>query len=219
MTSRSVKPWVKLNARDASIIKPYRYLTSRNGIEKSRQYWTLAGKYSALDDQSEIVQMVKSGLITQDQYYGSEIDTNAYNISKNVFKKEYPQSHLYEGDIVSNMTQAYSIGMFRPEIVYIDTKREPERASELTVRVLDICNKTSGRTLMFVNAVAINPRRRKVYTYKEWISVFSSDHLRWCMYNGGWDHAVFQDGNGILYPGNDGKAKSTMLTVILCRNI
>lgn len=211
--------WAKTNAREVSIIKPYRYLTGRNCIEKSCQYWTLAGRYSSFDNQSEIVQMVKSGIITPDQYHGSEIDANAYNISKNVFRKEYPQSHLYEGDIVSNMTQAYSIGRFRPEIIYIDTKSEPERASELAVRVLDICNQTSGRTIMFVNAVAINPRRRKVYTYEEWISVFSSDHLRWCMHNGGWRHAVFQDGNGILYPGNDGRAKSTMLTVVLCRNI
>jgi hypothetical protein len=210
--------WVKTNARDVSIIKPYRDLTHRFSIEG--QYWTLAGKYSSMNNQSEIVQMVNSGLITQDQYYGSEIDPNIYNLSKDALKADYPQAHLYEGDIINHMTQAYSRGEFCPEIIYIDTKNEPERASELVVRVLDICNHTVGRTLIFANAIAINTRRRKVYTYEEWIAVFGSDHLRWCMRDGGWKHAMFDDGSaGILYPGNDGRAKSTMLTVILYRNI
>jgi hypothetical protein len=111
--------WSKSSAREESIILPYRDLTGRISIERSRQYWTLAGKYLSLNSNSEIVQMVDSGLITPNQYYGSEIDNDAYKVSKDVFQKEYPQSHLYEGDIVSNMTKAYSIGTFRPEIIYI----------------------------------------------------------------------------------------------------
>lgn len=112
----------KQQARLATIIQPYRDLFAQK-ISADRQYWTFCGLHADDDGKlrkgSELDQMVTSGLIESNQFFGVEIDSVTANKNRQIVT----DANWIEGDFYQKCVGAGK--SFQPAIVNLDTTKMP----------------------------------------------------------------------------------------------
>lgn len=138
----------KMRAR-AENVALYRRLTGLRAIPEDRGYWTLCNLQPP-EKGSEIVQLVKAGLIKPSQFHG--VDWDSAIIAQN--KVWHPEAHWFSGDWLEVLE---SIIGFKPGLIYLDSTAfaDNHRASEMTVKTMMRC--PTG-TVLIVNVMMNDPR-------------------------------------------------------------
>jgi hypothetical protein len=114
------KEWttqVKISSRQSNIIDYYRHFFN-NKIPDDRQYWTLCGECVSnknLKKGSEPDQMIKSGLISANQFFGVEIDDQIYKINSSC-----KSCNFLHGELFNKILQAHNNQTFNPSIINCD---------------------------------------------------------------------------------------------------
>jgi hypothetical protein len=149
----------KAAQRFETVIEIYRRITGRRSIPYNRQYWTLCGLYDSLKEGMELVQVVNEGFAKPIQFYATEAIKDVCRESSRVIGRQYPEAHIFEGDLVRVMDEHLTKKKLNPEVVYVDTISEPRKAIALLADVIGIVNYTSGFTMVVCNMIRENPRR------------------------------------------------------------
>lgn len=143
----------KVMAR-AENIRLYRAITGRNSIPRDRGYWTLCNTQPR-EEGSEIVQMVSSGMIFNNQFFG--VDNSAELIAQN--RLWHPKATWIAGEWVSVISKHPD---FNPGMVYLDTTSfaDHDNAVRLTVSTMLRCK---AGTVLLANVMLNDPRSRKTF--------------------------------------------------------
>jgi len=116
----------KMEAREQTIILPYRELYKRQSIPKDKQYWTMSGSYEDSNHnpiKGEFHQVEEAGLISENQFHAIDIDSKI--IEQN--SSYYPNLNWHCGDFLETMKN-YSIDSdFNSAIINCDNVRLPAR--------------------------------------------------------------------------------------------
>jgi hypothetical protein len=144
---------IKFNARGECLIRFFREKTRIKNIPSDKQFWSLCNQQSKRPS-SEINQLVKSGLITKEQYYG--VDRDIRNIRQN--KKNHPKANWFHGewDVILRKHRA----MFNPSLIFLDSTSLAGTASIIQT-AHDTMLMSPPRTFLFVNIMLNNPRDPK----------------------------------------------------------
>ena len=108
----------KIKARE-QVVDIYRKLMNRHSIPNERGYWTLCNKQPNVDG-SEIVQLVKCGLIQKKQFFGVDYDLNDDGIIE-FNSKQHPEANWFNGEWLDVLEENYD--QFNPALVYFDYTR------------------------------------------------------------------------------------------------
>jgi hypothetical protein len=115
-----------------------------------------------------LIQLVDSGLITDDQYVGVEGNEQWYYENlKVVANSPYKCAKLFHGEITDIMDQELGKGKFNPGIVYLDTISEPKHGSKRLVQTLGMLKYAKGPVLLVWNVVIRNGRANRSYSWQE----------------------------------------------------
>ena len=155
----------KKQARIETVIAPA-FEMFPDGIPKDKQYWTLCAEQ--IDDEgSEMTQLVSSGLISQEQYYG--IDSSKTLIEGN--QKRFPRATWIHGDFYWCMS---SFAKFNPAVIYLDTTGGIQTEKQNIVNVLNLLiTRDLHDVLVIVNVIM---KHRAIQdTVKGIMEVFEND--------------------------------------------
>jgi hypothetical protein len=114
------KEWtneIKIKSRKSNIIDYYRSYFGEK-VPENKQYWTLCGKCvenGDLQENTEPDQMIKSGLITENQFFGVELDPHIFNILKTC-----KICNFLNGDIYKVILNSHNKQQFNPAIINCD---------------------------------------------------------------------------------------------------
>lgn len=131
----------KCKAREDTIILPYQKHFSRRVLPKGMQYWTLCGrsahektheKAGQIVENCEFYQLVKSGFIKPEQFYGVESRPKIAQDNP----KAHASAHWLHGDLYKEMNKMHSAGTFRPGIINVDLVSFPKKGSNLVADIL-----------------------------------------------------------------------------------
>lgn len=148
---------IKVEAREECLIRFFREQTGSISIPPSKQFWSLCNKQSKRKN-SEINQLISSGLITIGQYYG--VDRDVRNIRNN--KKNHPEANWFYGEWDSIIRKQQKI--FNPAIVFLDSTSMAGTDS-LIQSTYDTMLQCPSGTFIFVNVMLNNPRDpKKIFT-------------------------------------------------------
>jgi hypothetical protein len=199
----------KMRARRETIIGPYRQHFSHS-LPESKQYWTMCATHT--DDQGELLQgseldqMLKSGIIILDQFYGVDIEADIIEANA----AGIPGPHWHHGDLMDEMSSALRDGKFNPGIVNCDHLLMPHSGGAAYVsRCLQFLADQND-LLMVANLILEPPYNEAICTPGEYI-----DEL--------WKHAQFQDAmrrgwqydDAVYVYGGTGRRSSTVLGSIV----
>jgi len=153
----------KVESRIQTIILPGRRLYGKS-IPKDKQYWTLCGQHWKKDETGKITkaegefgQIIKSKLITKDQFYGVDRDENTIKLNKQF----YPNVNWYCGDFKGTMSNASIEGTFNPAIINFDSTTGIEWGiSYLKPLLMFIDYNVNDKLLLLVNLLFKNPYRK-----------------------------------------------------------
>lgn len=141
----------KFKAREENIAI-YRRLTGNTSIPSGRGYWTLCNLQPPTD-KSEIVQLVKAGMISKRQFFGVDMDTSI--IAKN--RQWHPDANWLAGEWLEVLWKEEE---FNPGMVYLDTTSfvDSTISIRLASQTMDMCPQG---TVLLVNAMLTDPRSRR----------------------------------------------------------
>lgn len=105
----------KIKARE-QIIGCYRKLTGLNSIPQDCGYWTFCARQENVEG-AEIVQLVNSGLILKNQFYGIDYDLKNEGIIE-YNRQQHPEANWFKGDWLEIIEENYEL--FNPAIIYFD---------------------------------------------------------------------------------------------------
>lgn len=157
-------------------IQFFRSKTGLKSIPKGQYYLTLCGLQTE-DPTSEINQLVKTGFIKKEQYYG--IDRDKETIKRN--RKAHPEAKWFHGEweVFLCTKKIY------PAMIYLDTTHfvGADKIIKLTKFTMNYC--PSG-TFLFVNVMLNNPHHHSKFVYdkeefvkKLGISMTETKHNNW----------------------------------------
>lgn len=141
----------KRKARIETVIKPALSVFP-NGLPKNKQYWTLCAE-QVRHDNSEIVQLVNSGLIFEEQYYG--IDSDEELITGN--RERFPNANFFHGTFYWQLS-SYSFENFNPGVIYMDTTGSVNTQKDDIAGVLNLMTSRDLRGVLVVVNVVMNHR-------------------------------------------------------------
>ncbi len=156
----------KIEAREQTIIIPYKELFNRQSIPKDKQYWTMSGSYCKRNKpiEGEFHQLEKAKLIKSNQFHAVDIEENI--IKKN--KEFYPNLNWYVGDFLKTMKEYSLSKKFNPAIINCDNVRLPEKGIAYLISLLMfIDNNVKGELMLISNLMLNNPYRRTVMSSGE----------------------------------------------------
>jgi hypothetical protein len=133
----------------AENIRLYRRLTGLRAIPADRGYWTLCNSQPKTKG-SEIVQMVRSGLITEQQFFG--VDWDKAIIDQN--REWHPEAKWFAGDWLDVIE---SQKKFLPGLIYLDSTAfaDHHHSTQMTVHTMMRC---PVGTVLIVNVMMNDPR-------------------------------------------------------------
>jgi hypothetical protein len=143
----------KFNARTENV-GIYRRLTGLSSIPADRGYWTLCNLQPASLD-SEIEQMVASGLITKEQFHG--IDKDKEIIIHN--RATHPKAHWHHGDWTQIVLNSSA---FNPSLVYLDTTSFADNHIGMNMVSATMMRCPAG-TVMLANLMLNDPRSHRQF--------------------------------------------------------
>jgi hypothetical protein len=109
----------KIKARHQTIIAPYKTIF-QNSLPQNKQYWTMCSNHS--DEQgnfqphSELGQLLEESLITENQFYGVDIEPNIIQLNK----LAKPNVNWINDDFLRAMQKAFKENNFNPGVVNAD---------------------------------------------------------------------------------------------------
>jgi len=106
---------VKMQARN-QIVEAYRKSTGLNFVPKNKNYWTFCNKQPNIEG-SEVVQLVKTGFITKNQFFGVDNDLKGEGIIE--FNRScHPEANWFQGDWLEVIEDNFEL--FNPALVFFD---------------------------------------------------------------------------------------------------
>ena len=140
----------KIEARQF-VIKAYRWFTKRRSIPSDRNYWTLCNNQPDAEG-TEIVQMLRAGLLKRSQFYGVDRDIDGAGIiEKN--RLAHPQAHWFKGEWLDIIDEHYD--EFRPALVYFDSTQTPQTIYPDLTATMNLC---PAGTVLVATIIMMNPR-------------------------------------------------------------
>jgi hypothetical protein len=138
----------KAKARQDKIIDLWRMITGKTSID--RQYWCLCAQQDT-SEYSEIVQLVSSGLLSENQFVGIDIDQAKITVNRKLF----PQAKWYCGSWLTVIKEQKVLGNFNPSIVYLDSINllDTRKIQVETAITMKLCQ---PQTLLLVNVISQN---------------------------------------------------------------
>jgi hypothetical protein len=149
----------KEQSRYDTIIDAYKDIFKTDSIPSDRQYWTLCN-YQADDmgnvpDASEIAQIVNSGLLSINQFYGVELLSEAIEHNK----KYIPDAKWFNGSLYDTIVD--NMDNFNPSIINIDLNCMMDKSIHIITRMLKLINILKTENIMIVlNVMVTNPRQK-----------------------------------------------------------
>lgn len=141
----------KAASREETIIKTYRKHFGYQ-IPPDRQYWTMCSHQ--VGDKSELSHLCSSGLITQSQFRGVDIEPSIIRSNKEI----YPDVWWRCGHFVNVMEAAAINGDFRPAIVNYDGVQQIKGGCDFLKSIfLQIDGHVHGSMLLVANFLLNNP--------------------------------------------------------------
>ena len=124
----------KIQARQENL-NIYNKITGLSYIPSNRGYWTLCN-FQSDNDGSEISQLVNSGFITKEQFYGVDRDSEIINHNRDI----HPEANWFCGDwteIIQNCDN------FNPALIYLDTTSFADHsiAGNMVIKTMMLCPK------------------------------------------------------------------------------
>lgn len=145
----------KATAREETIIKTYRKIFNCRSIPNNKQYWTLSAvcsdKLGNILPWCELDQVLKSELITIDQFHG--VDRCAKIIRSN---RNIKNANWYHGSFFNTLAEAVG---FNPAIINYDSTNAPELACITLLDILTLCANRNIKNVMVIGNIIIKCRR------------------------------------------------------------
>lgn len=141
----------KIKAR-ACNIAAYRELTGNQALPQNKGYWTLCNEQPPDSEGTEIIQLVSSGLIATNQFFG--VDNDKSIISKN--EVWHPEAKWFFGDWLEVIKK--NISLFDPGLIYLDATNmlgKGRTAHKLVKETMYLC---PFDTVLAVNFMLNDPR-------------------------------------------------------------
>lgn len=211
----------KQKARLDTIIDKYKALFG-NKIPKTQQYWTMCSMQTDSDgvfqNGSELGQLLKSGILQENQFHGVDIEANYINDNK----KAKPKANWHHNDFVNQMRLAHSEKWFNPAIVYADLLNLKGRAVPKAAEIMYLLTaKGISNVMLVVNIMLNNPHAReqisdeKVKTEANAIvKLFEKNRT----FRAAWNKGKWDAGQQYYVYGGTGKRSNTkMITFIFYR--
>ena len=137
MLPKFYKDATKTIIRQVTIIEPYKRIFG-DSLPAEKQYWTLCNLQTnpagQITEESEIGQLLDTGLITKEQFHG--VDYDADIIEHN--KRHIPESHWYAGDFFR--TLLHNQDDFNPGIIYLDFTCLGKKAAKVSADTIELIN-------------------------------------------------------------------------------
>lgn len=167
----------KIISRRKSIIEPSMKILG-GPLKEPYQYWSMCSYCEGSN--SELNQLVESGLIKPNQFHGVDKDQNVYDANK----KLNTEANFYCNDIYKQMRDMKNAKAFKPGIVNLDTTSMGEKAARLTSKIIELLmfedgdvKKEGDLPLLFVNTVLSAYFTQGCVT-DFWKSLFEQDSCR-----------------------------------------
>lgn len=146
----------KYIARYETIISLYQKLFS-NSLPAQKQYWTMCGLHvenGEFQKGSELAQILESGLIQKQQFYGIDIDSTTIEANSIVI----PDVKWIEDDFFSAMKKAYKNQCFNPGIINADLLSMKTKGCAVVSQILDFIQDINIEDCMLIcNLMLVNP--------------------------------------------------------------
>ena len=201
----------KVEARYQTIIGAFRRILGPK-IPRSRQYWTLCSQQvsdhgDALDG-SERHQLLKSGLISEQQFHG--VDREAHVIELN--STHLPKSHWYCSDLYVALSKAK---ILNPSIVNCDLIVMPKNGAYLIGDVIALLTRRKIRRVMVVANFVLKSRYQKDVGGDSILEELKAvENFRYFFAKGAWK--IYRSNQIYSYMGT-GRSASRMGTIIFYR--
>lgn len=215
----------KYHAREQSIIGIYREYFSYN-IPKNNQYWTMCGphaKNGVFQSGSELGQLTKSGIISEDQFYGVDIQKEI--IDQNNAAK--PKANWIHGDFQEVISNYIENKNFSPAIVNADFISMKEYGVQETSEIMELLEENDSRNVMLISNIMFNnPHQHGVFDKEDEKEISKAiDSVVSEFENRKFFRSVWSTGNWdthpecFVYNGTGKKSRTVMGTFIFFRKI
>lgn len=202
----------KLAARFETIINIYRQHFS-DSLPENKQYWTMCAMHT--DDQghlgigSELDQMLKSGIVSADQFHGVNIEADI--ITANF--AGIPEAHWHLGDFHRTMIAAKNAGEFNPGIVNCDHIKMPQSGGAEDVAKLLAFLSDQTDLILVSNLILKPPRNNAICTTEDYIDALCEYPQFKYAINHGWQHedAIY------VYGGTGSESRTVLGTMVFWR--
>ena len=146
----------KKTARSETIIDCYRKLFGAASLPRRKQYWTMCGDLSDgrgnQNQDSELNQIVRDGLINPKQFHGVELNEEIYNRSKLV----HPEVNLYNNEFGKQLNQSSEQSGFNPGIVNADLIYMSKKGAKLAANILNLLHEIKTKNVMVICNIMLN---------------------------------------------------------------
>jgi hypothetical protein len=201
----------KIQARQDTILTPYRNFYHRHGIPKNRQYWTMCGQCASAKGElikgCELDQMVREKLIVPNQFHGSEIVLEIHEVNSMV-----PEAYWHNKDFYQAMVEASNRDDFNPAVVNIDTISMTKEGALQIAKIMSFLSKLNIRRVMVIANIILQIRSHFSSNQKTMDFLKELLPFQFAMSNGGWH--IYD--RGYVYSGTGGN-NTTMGTIIFYR--
>jgi hypothetical protein len=200
----------KRNAREITIIKPWRELSGLRAIPEGRSYVTLCGPMSQnghLLPGSEFRHMIQARLIRGSQFYGVERERSIHYANKRALARYccsgFPPKTLC-GELTEVLPRVLKQGV-NPAILNIDTMVTPKNSMSTLVSALHDVSKLPGPMLIVWNTCIRTPRVGENYREDLEYVLYEYPSLKAALRVSGFKQRAYFE-----YPGT-GKFSSTLM--------
>jgi hypothetical protein len=165
----------KIKARENTIVSIYQKKYKLKKVPPEEQYWTMCGNLTDnlgnANESSEYLQMVSSGFITSNQFYGVENQKVIHDMNKAI----YPDINLYHDDFFWAMNSFAVQRKFNPAIVNADTIYLQKKAAPFIARIIYLLSQVPKNDIMLVaNIVLDHPykghKKRDINCFLEFLA-------------------------------------------------
>lgn len=129
----------KTKFRDCCIIQSYRESFNKKALPINKQYWSMCGQCltesGEVIENSELDQVISSGLVQPSQFFGVDISKEIYNTNK-----QYTSSNWIHGDIFEVMLEYSREHTFNPGIINYDTVRSTAHITNTLGKIMNLIN-------------------------------------------------------------------------------
>lgn len=170
----------KVQSRQETIIQSCQQYIGPS-LPENKQYWTLAGAYSSDDHEMEsshleMNQLIKAGIITEDQYHG--VDISGEIIEKN--RELYPNAHWHHGDFLETMKEFASTGEFNPGFINNDMVMQKYFGVKYLRNLMKFIDNNIHQSLVLTANFCLNNPYRKSYDIDEGQEIFEALKKWYC---------------------------------------